>query len=121
MKGAASAILIAFTAFGATPFWEARSLETWSAKDVEQIRTRSPWAHTVNAAIPAEEMLILGGEGRRGRGGGLPDSSAAVDINRGVRPQERAEQPPFGEQAEDAVNRVVPMIIRWDSALPQAG
>lgn len=41
----------------AQPFWESRPPEQWSATEIDQIRTNSPWAQTVGRVAPVTVWL----------------------------------------------------------------
>ena len=61
---------LSVAALWAADFWEAKSYTEWSAKEVEKVLNRSPWAQ--NATIRMVESFgpgVGGGLGRGGRGG----------------------------------------------------
>ena len=41
----------------AQPFWETKAPEQWSAAEIDQIRTNSPWAHEVGQIAPVTVFL----------------------------------------------------------------
>jgi hypothetical protein len=103
------------TTLGAAEFWESKPFQTWSAKDIEELRTRSPWAHGLSAAVPVAEILVFGGEGRRAGSG---STLAKANPNGTPGGADRALTAPAEPETQAADTRVIPLIIRWDSALP---
>jgi len=100
--------------------WKRNSSE-WSAKDVETILTKSPWARTVKVEFkvgdlaspqkvgnitgpPPSGVTNQGGGGTRNETGGNPIGGAPV--GRGGIPAEAGDLPKF--QA----------VVRWESAVP---
>ena len=111
-------LMFAFaTTLGAAEFWESKPFQTWSAKDIEELRTRSPWAHGLSAAVPVAEILVFGGEGRRAAAGSTLSANAG-QTRTPIGGADRTLAIPAESEPQAADTRVIPMIIRWDSALP---
>ena len=115
-----SFVLALYAALCASESWESKPFQTWSAREIEQIRARSPWAHGVSAAVPIAEILVFGGEGKRGAGEPVSPSQLGRADRAGRLPDGPGRESGIEVESEaPAVDtRVIPMILRWDSALP---
>ena len=97
-------VIAASSARAAANFWDEKSFLTWSEKEVEEILTESPWAHTVTIALRGRP------DGRgRGRGGGFGGGADRLGGRGG------------GRRGPDGFNAAPPRLsltISWRSALP---
>jgi hypothetical protein len=78
-------------------FWNTEEPETWSAEEIEELISDSPWARPVTGEVITQQSGCGGSTGGR-RHGGTRSSGGAVDLN--------ATSPKF------------PGSVRWVSAKP---
>src|SRR4051812_19726283 len=71
VSGAGLLLLFDASAFAASEFWNKKESSAWSGDEVEQLKTKSPWAKKVRAELSG------GGGGSRGAGGGKTGSMDA--------------------------------------------
>jgi hypothetical protein len=57
-------------AFAASDFWNKKKPSEWTEQEIQELRTKSPWAKKVDADITAGGGRGAGGGGGGGRGGG---------------------------------------------------
>ncbi len=114
-------------AFGASDFWNKKPASEWSGNEVEQLKTKSPWAKKTNAEIVGGGR----GGGRGAGGGGRGDSGGgggmSADSNgfgggggrggggggRGGRGGEGG-----GEGSGGGAVQGPEVIVRWENAKP---
>ncbi len=118
MKRAFLFLLIPACALLAEDFWKAKEASEWSAKDLEKMLKKSPWA---------KEAPVNGMEdraGTRGRGAGMGEASGVGDISggsesdsmsaggggRGGRRGSRMDLPTIPEAPK--------VVVRWETAAP---
>jgi hypothetical protein len=68
-SGTGLLLLFDVSAFAASDFWNKKDSSAWSSEEMEQLKTRSPWARKIRA-----EMAGGRGGGRGGAGSGGADS-----------------------------------------------
>jgi hypothetical protein len=83
----------------ATDFWETKTPESWSTREIEKLLTHSPWSHQLT-------VQFEGGRIRNTRQ--LP--APGVDASSNEPGRSPAAQPPIPEAP------VIPIEIRWHSA-----
>lgn len=125
--GAGLAMLSDGLLFGASDFWNRKEPAGWSAEEIEQLRTKSPWSKKVRATLSgrgaprdrrsvggagsmsAESNGMRGGGGNGGLGdfggGGGRGGRAVGDSLENMAPGASAPQGPE-------------LIVRWESAAP---
>lgn len=96
----------------AAGFWETKPFQTWSAKEIKQLRTNSPWAHAISATLSRQDVQGAPGSSRGGgamfqfqRGGG-GGGGGGMSSSMG------------GRGSTQNVSVPVEMVVRWQSALP---
>ncbi len=107
-------------ALWADDFWEKKKFTEWTEKEVNKMLTNSPWAASVDVRI-GMPMGPMGG-GRSGRGGGMGGPPGGGGGGGGFGGEAGPEPGggggrPGGFQGPD-VPPAVPVIIRWQTALP---
>jgi len=108
--------------FGASDFWNKKQAADWSVAEVEQLKTKSPWAKKVRGEMSTSGPMAGsgGGGGRGGRGAGslgtaddsvsnIGGGSTDAGGGRGGRGGDTAG-PPRAEGPE--------VVIRWENAKP---
>jgi hypothetical protein len=112
-------------AFGASDFWNKKLASDWSVAEVEQLKTKSPWAKKVRGEMSASRPAAGSGGGGRGGGRGAGALGTADDSvssigggntggmeggGRGGRGGGDTAGPPGVEGPE--------VVIRWENAKP---
>jgi hypothetical protein len=121
--------LFAVVALWAADFWEKKKFTEWNEKEVRQIMTNSPWARRVDVVVnmsPGETARSGGlgsAQGDRGAGLGGCCGSRPAEATRPGRVEAGGgggfEGPGGGGRGpEDAGTPVLPLLVRWHSALP---
>ena len=118
------AVVAAFAARGravAGDFWKDRKPEEWSAKDVDRLMNRSPWAKEVVLAYAPGGGIPDGRGGWNGRGGGGgPARGSMTSGSMGPDPLNAgAGRRGSGRDSETIPQRQqAKALVRWESALP---
>ena len=110
----------------AEDFWEKKKFAEWSDKEVRQMITNSPWARRVDVALGGMGEGAGGGRGGRrgggmGGGGGFPAGGGGGGeggIEGGGGGGGGAVGPSSGMSQESTSVPRLPVLIRWQSALP---
>lgn len=109
--------------YGASDFWNKKPASEWSASDVDQLQTRSPWARKVYAEITraggrtgaaAESMDH---SGTRGSFGGMTgaDRNGISDSGDGRR---RGVGSGLDSPPSPSASSLPEVVVRWESAKP---
>lgn len=103
-------------ALWADDFWEKKKFTEWTEKEVNKMLTSSPWAASVDVRI-GMPMGPMGGRGGRGGGMGGPPGGGGGFGGEGGPETGGGGGRPGGFEGPD-VPPAVPVIIRWQTALP---
>ncbi len=100
----------------AADFWEKKQFTEWSEREVQKMLRDSPWARTVEVALPAPGGG--GGGGRMGRGGGgIPSAASGGGFGGGGEEGGGGGMGRMGG-GEGASRPTMSVVVRWHSALP---
>jgi hypothetical protein len=113
----------------AADFWEKKEYSEWSEKEVRKVLFDSPWSRQVNVSLRGEGYSgappVAGGPGGGPLPGGVPGGvgpGPGQDQRGGVGgggPRGAGGPLPGGGVGEpDMGSRSIPLLIRWQSALP---
>jgi hypothetical protein len=113
--------------FAKKPFWLEKPADQWSPEEVDELMTKSPWAHSVTAQFSgALQTGMPGGSGRMGRGGGMGRGMPGGGIGGGGEmsgggaiggPGGGGLGGPGGGGMPGAMPEIK-VLIRWESAEP---
>jgi hypothetical protein len=112
-------LLAAAISFGASDFWNKKKPADWSADEIDQLKTRSPWAKKIqiDGGRPQSRPQSMDTEGSRGSFGGMQGADrngiSEGGGGRGARGGRGGD--PDAARAAMATTEV---IIRWESAAP---
>ena len=104
LAGTLGTLLLASAALAAADFWQEKDFTAWSAPQVEQLLTDSPWAKKVT--------IVLGSLREGGPGGGFDAGGAGLGGGGGASGGADAGGGEF-----QGVRRL-PVTVVWSSALP---
>jgi len=92
------------SSFAASDFWNRKQPGEWTAQEIDQLRTHSPWAKEVNAEFESDLDYAANPQQNPGigRGGATPQ----IELGRN-----RDGQPRGSRRRE-------PVTVRWESAQP---
>lgn len=93
----------------AADFWETKKFPDWSEKEVQKMLKDSPWARTVELRLD-----FMGG----GRMGGRPGSPTPGGPPGGGMPGPEGGGPTPGGFDLPQMAPAVPIVVRWQTALP---
>jgi hypothetical protein len=104
-------------AFAAADFWNRKPSSAWSAEEIEQLRSKSPWSRKVRSEVSGGAASTMDREGSRGSFGGMSGAdSNGISVtsggSRGGRPSTGLDGPASigGTQAW--------VVVCWESARP---
>jgi hypothetical protein len=124
-SGSGLLILAEPLVFGASDFWNKKQATEWSAADVEQLITRSPWAKKVRGELEGSGPSVgnIGGSGGGRRGGSSPDGGeegSGGGGGGGGRGGGRGTGGPGEDAGGSRIAQGTEVIIRWETAKPIA-
>ena len=100
----------------AEPVWKDKPITDWTAEDAKQILTHSPWAKAVVAGVTRRQT-----EDERREGGNMGQPTGVgydgVDQRR-ARPTAPGNLLPAPYPVPAVGSQGIPILVRWDSALP---
>jgi hypothetical protein len=107
-----SAVLL----IAAEPVWNDKPIASWTDEDAKQILTHSPWARTVVAGITRRQTED---ERREGGNMGQPQGVGYDGLDhRQPRPVAPGNLLPEPRAVSAVQNQGLPLLVRWESALP---
>jgi hypothetical protein len=111
--------------FGASDFWNKKPASDWSVAQVQQLKTKSPWAKKVRGEMSSSGMGSGSGGGSRGaRGGGAlgtaGDSVSSIggSAEGGGGGGGRGGRGDMGASSGPAPVEGPEVVIRWENAKP---
>lgn len=115
LVGTLGAWLLACAALAAADFWEEKDYTSWSAEEVEEMLTDSPWSRGVSVVVRGVGGRVLGpvvGAGGAGDGGARPTTMDGPTRER------VADYLVARRVSSNPVPERITLTVSWRSALP---
>jgi len=100
----------------AADFWQSKSFEQWSDKDVQKMLDNSPWSKQVT--IPGEIAAMQGTGKRRGMPGSMGEANSSTVATPGAMEDSSARARPSEADPMTGQTPGTTLMVRWESALP---
>jgi hypothetical protein len=117
LRAAAGFILVRDAIAASSDFWTKKPPAEWSADEIKQLRTKSPWAKKLRAEMSGGGPAVMG-NGRGADSGAVPDAGRGPNLNAAGLPGRGMvgddDAPPGGRGGAEAPE----FIVRWESAQP---
>jgi hypothetical protein len=104
--------------FGASDFWNKKPVSDWSLAEVEQLRTKSPWAKKVRSQLTdaRAERMDRAGSGKPALGGMTGADSNGISI--GGKSRGGSNSSALGSPSPGSANQSPEVVVCWQSAMP---
>ena len=121
LRAVAGSSLLTFSGrpiFGASDFWNKKPVSDWSVAEVEQIKTKSPWAKKVQSRLMdgRAERMDRAGSGKASLGG--MSSADSNGISTGGKSRGGPISNPLDSSPPISANQSPEVVVCWQSATP---
>jgi hypothetical protein len=113
--------VVAAVISAADPAWISKPGAQWTPEDAKQVLTASPWAKITNAGIArrqSEEQLREGGQMGQPHGVGFDGVGSKPPLRAGIPTHATDLVIPESSEQRSRPNESLPLLLRWESALP---